>query len=186
MPDQWYGYPRDRPGFDESDASRYPLTGEWEMREFSTSQQTGNGMTNTVNIDFDGCYNDNPAAWLAVANALGSFGINVVTVTSRRDTPENLKEMRDAGVCWPIHFAHAKPKKMAAQDVNWNVSVWIDDHPEGIGTGNENLDTQTVFEIELRHALDVLKTAMEATSGPHFLWHRNLIARLETVLGCDQ
>lgn len=130
-----------------------------------------------ASLDYDGTYNENPAAWLAVVSALGQFGIEVVTVTARRKTVENEQQMRAAGVCWPIVFAYDKPKKLAAIESGYRPDIWIDDNPQGIGDGTENTATQTVFEIELRHAYKVL-------TGGNLLRHEfaELIERIETVL----
>lgn len=40
MSDQWNGYPRDRPGWEEADSNAYPLTGTWTMRPIGYHQQS--------------------------------------------------------------------------------------------------------------------------------------------------
>lgn len=131
-------------------------------------------------IDYDATYTAHPQLVHDLAVTALSYGIEVVTVTSRRKTLENEREMRAAGVSWPIIFAYDKPKKMAAIEAGCNPCCWLDDQPHMIGQGNESLECVGVFENELRHALTVLREfSRYQMIGPLF----PLIERLETVLG---
>lgn len=132
-------------------------------------------------LDFDGTYTAHPEAWSLCLRAWRLCGVQVITVTARRDTLENRQAMQSAGVDWPIIFAYDQPKKLAAIEAGYAVDVWIDDNPHGIGDGTENVATQSVFEIELRHALKVIREDATYRQEPAFL--HGLRTRLETVLG---
>ncbi len=130
-------------------------------------------------LDYDGTFTEDQALWLAFGERWRERGHDVITVTHRRDTLENRQEMAAAGVSWPIVFAYDCPKKFAAIEAGYAVDVWIDDNPQGIGTGDDHEPTtQSVFEIELRHALSELKSTIIRTDTTN-----RLITRIETVLG---
>jgi len=134
-------------------------------------------------LDFDGTFAEDQALWLAFVEDCFERGHDVITVTHRRDTRANRQEMAFAGVSWPIVFAEGTKAK-AAIEAGYDIkeAVWIDDNPVGIGTGDESQPTtQSVFEIELRHALEVLTDGrMESLLSAEFA---ELITRIETVLG---
>lgn len=132
-----------------------------------------------IALDFDGTYTACPGSWFCSVPHFQAHGHEIITVTSRRKTLENEQAMRQAGVTWPIVFAYDCPKRLAAILAGYAVDVWIDDNPQGIGDGTENVSTQSVFEIELRHAYDVLKTMR--FDCPIAL--AVLLQRIETVLG---
>ena len=134
----------------------------------------------TLAIDFDGTYTAHPQLCQELAVTALSFGIDVVTVTSRCKTAENELLMRAAGIAWPIVFSHDKPKKLAAKEAGHEVCVWVDDQPHMIGDGTESLECVGVFENELRHALRELH---RLKNEYHIVGFVPLIARLETVLG---
>ncbi len=131
-------------------------------------------------IDFDGCYTAHPQLVQELAVTALSYGIEVVTVTSRRKTYENELLMRAAGVTWPIIFAYDKPKKLAAIEAGVSPCVWLDDQPHMIGTGGESLECVGVFENELKYALDKMYEFKQRYNVSEFV---EVIARLETVLG---
>ena len=135
----------------------------------------------TIAIDFDGTFADAPHIFTVLAKTAIAFGVNVVTVTSRRKSLENEQAMRAAGISWPIIFAYDKPKKLAAKEAGCDVCVWVDDQPHMIGDGTEDVRTVGVFENELRHALNELKTI--GRTGDRTA---RLIDRLETVLGVSE
>ncbi len=135
----------------------------------------------TLAIDFDGTYSAHPRLMQELATTALSFGIEVITVTSRRKSLENEQAMRAAGISWRIIFAYDKPKKLAAKEAGCDVCVWVDDQPHMIGDGTEDVRTVGVFENELRHALNELKTI--GRTGDRTA---RLIDRLETVLGVSE
>lgn len=135
-----------------------------------------------ISLDFDGTITADPVFWCAFIMDAKDRGHDVITVTHRRDTPENRRAIEN--ILGPSHlviFAYDRPKKLAAIEAGHQVDIWIDDAPHGIGTGDENLETQSVFEIELRNALAVLKDALPFywESHPKLL---DLCRRLGTVL----
>lgn len=132
-------------------------------------------------IDYDGTYTAHPQLIHELAVTALSFGIEVVTVTSRRKTLENEQAMRAAGISWPIIFAYDKPKRMAAAEVGVFPCVWLDDQPHMIGQGGETLECVGVFENELRHILNELR-ALKNNGCETGATHR-MRMRLETVLG---
>lgn len=137
-----------------------------------------------ISLDFDGTFTLATQVWFNFVRECQIRDHEIITVTHRRDTIANRQVIADAGVDWPVIFAYDKPKKFAAIEAGYAVDVWIDDAPHGIGVGDEyQPQTQSVFEIELRNAFNVLKTANDYTSGPHPIWQQRLITRLETVLG---
>jgi len=138
-----------------------------------------------ISIDFDGTMTADPGLWFTVLPHIVAHGHELITVTHRRDTLENRQTIeqhqRDMlGRTWPIVFAYDKPKKFAAIEAGHEVAVWIDDNPHGIGDGSENVSCQSVFEIELRHALKWLNESSTMGSWPFV---RELVKRIETVLG---
>ncbi len=138
-------------------------------------------MSLLIALDFDGTFTADPKFWLFFARDAVVHGHQVITVTHRRETFENAQAMRNLGVNWPIIFAFDKPKKLAAIEAGYAVDVWIDDNPVGVGDGSAFLGTQSVFEIELRHAMSVIESsAKEGEQLPARLYR--LRDRLETVL----
>ena len=133
-----------------------------------------------IALDFDGTFTADPKFWLFFARDAVVHNHQVITVTHRRKTFENEQTMRNLGVNWPIVFAYDQPKKMAAIEAGYAVDVWIDDNPHGIGDGTENVDCQSVFEIELRHAY---KTLNECSTMSSWQFIRELVERLDSVLG---
>lgn len=131
-----------------------------------------------ISLDFDGTYAADPKFWSFFAADAVVHGHSVITVTHRRKTFENEQHMRGLGVNWLIVFAYDKPKKLAAIEAGHQVDIWIDDNPQGIGTGGEDLSTHSVFEIELRNAHNVLKNEVCSIDSNGL----RLIERLETVL----
>lgn len=131
-----------------------------------------------ISLDFDGTFSSDPKFWLLFARDAVVHGHRVITVTHRRKTFDNEQAMRNLGVNWPIIFAYDQPKKMAAIEHGFAVDVWVDDHPEGVGTGDEQQPTtQSVFEIELRNAYQVLTDGNLRMNE-----FAELITRLETIL----
>ena len=131
-----------------------------------------------IALDFDGTFNADRDTWLECARLWLAADHELITVTSRKLTPENLRVIADAGVTWPVVFAYDKPKKLAAIEAGYHVDIWVDDHPQGIGDGTESTSTQTVFEVELRHAADTLRRRVNDLD----LCFRDLLTRLETVI----
>lgn len=136
-----------------------------------------------IALDFDGTVTADPAFWCEFVCDAVAFGHEVITVTHRRDIPENRAAIAEIlGADHPVIFAYDKPKKLAAIEAGYEVSVFIDDNPVGIGDGTERLATQSVFEIELRNAWRVLKWQ----SGNMDRIGLELLKRLETVLGDER
>ena len=138
-----------------------------------------------IAIDFDGTLTACHGSWFSTLPHFVAHGHSLVTVTSRRKSLENQREiecvMREVlGETWPIVFAYDQPKRMAARAAGFDPDIWIDDQPWTIGTGGESLDVVSVFENELRHAHKVL------TNGDLRMDEfAELVERLETVLGTD-
>lgn len=133
----------------------------------------------TIALDYDGTYTAAPDLWQRFAKMAIEQGHRVITITARRDTLTSRIAMREAGVSWPIIFAYDKPKKLEALRLREEVAIWIDDNPQSIGDGTENLATQTVFEIELRHATAVLREVQAGLKNTHL---DELLRRLQTVV----
>ena len=138
----------------------------------------------TIALDYDGCYTTNPNQWGVLASMCRASGDEVITVTSRQKTSENKLAMRAAGITWPIVFAGHKPKKLAAIEAGYSIQIWIDDNPQGIGDGTENVATQSVYEIELRHVLKVLESCLDQQYYPFMREAlRSSVERIKTVVG---
>lgn len=136
-----------------------------------------------IAIDFDGTLTACHGSWFTTLPHFLAHGHTLVTVTSRRNTLENLREIEAVmievlGKKWPIVFAYDQPKRMAARAAGFDPDIWIDDQPWTIGQGGESLEVVSVFENELRHAHKVLTDGNLRMSE-----FGELIDRLETVLG---
>lgn len=143
-----------------------------------------------IALDFDGTVTADPDFWSAFVEDALDRGHQVLTVTHRRDTHENRRAIEKVlGPSHPVVFAYDKPKKLAAKEAGHEPHIWIDDNPHGIGDGTENVATQSVFEIELRHALRVLKMSEDYRELPRearvMAMLVNLRERIETVVGGD-
>ena len=133
-------------------------------------------------LDFDGVVNsDATFIWRRWLCDVKDEGHEVITVTSRHPSERNLKTIRYllADESHEVVFSHDKPKKLAAiQAGHKNIQVWIDDNPHLIGDGTEDMRTHSVYEVELRHARDVLRNLAEVPCQEL----QELLARIETVI----
>lgn len=86
-----------------------------------------------IAIDYDGTYTVDPDLWRAFIERAQARGHTVVMVTGRSNEGQYGAEVRrDVRGLVPIVFAAQMWKRDAAQLAGFDVSVWIEDHPETI------------------------------------------------------
>lgn len=96
-------------------------------------------MSLTFGIDFDNTFTACPELFASFITQAESAGHRIVIVTSRRNTDENLSDVRaflkEHGCCQPIVFASLGSKLHAVAEREIKVDIWIDDNPETLVHG---------------------------------------------------
>ena len=97
-----------------------------------------------IAIDYDGTYTVDPDLWRAFIERAQARGHVVVMVTGRSNEGQFGAEVRRAvnGLV-PIVFAAQMWKRHAAQLAGFDVSIWIEDHPEAVAPPSPLLDGRT-------------------------------------------
>jgi hypothetical protein len=88
----------------------------------------------TIAIDYDDTYTTDPSLWNKAIALFQEAGWRVLCVTCRRDTEENVADVRPP--C-SVVFTGLSPKKWfmeTRRDVK--VDVWVDDDPNSIINGH--------------------------------------------------
>ncbi len=90
-----------------------------------------------IAIDYDGTYTRTPNMWDAVIRRFESNHIDVVCVSSRRNTEGNRQEIECAmaaydGVDVPIYLTGYEAKAEVMDNLGLHVDIWIDDDPKTI------------------------------------------------------
>lgn len=84
-------------------------------------------MRTTFALDYDGTYTRNPDLWDTFISAAKSAGHRVLIVTCRRDTEENVADVKVAGC--PVIFTCLQSKLRVCSERGTKIDVWIDDDP---------------------------------------------------------
>lgn len=84
----------------------------------------------TFALDYDGTYTRDPALWDAFIAAAKAAGHRVLIVTCRRDTEENVADVKVEGC--PVIFTRLGSKAECCAKRGTNIDVWIDDDPKCI------------------------------------------------------
>jgi hypothetical protein len=87
-----------------------------------------------IAIDFDDTFTADPEVWSNIIRLLQLHGYTIICATSRKFSHWeecHLKENLPIGV--KIVFCGNKFKRPACKAAGYNVTIWIDDTPEGIG-----------------------------------------------------
>jgi hypothetical protein len=93
----------------------------------------------TIAIDFDRTFTSDVDFWRGVVELAVKRGHRVLCVTARTDSVKSRAEI--ARVFGPYIFSQLtccifcnhSPKRAAALSYGYNIDIWIDDLPEGIG-----------------------------------------------------
>jgi hypothetical protein len=94
-----------------------------------------------IAIDYDDTFTRDRVTWDLVIHDLNSAGHTIICVSSRKETQDNRRKLRDdlPNRVSAIVLAFDKPKRLAAKEAGFAVDVWIDDRPETIATKEECL-----------------------------------------------
>jgi hypothetical protein len=87
-----------------------------------------------IAIDFDDTFTADVNLWSNIIRMMQSAGNTIICATARVDTPGNrsgLAAVLPSGV--KLVFCGTTPKRTACVAAGYEVSIWIDDFPEGIG-----------------------------------------------------
>lgn len=83
-----------------------------------------------IAIDYDDTFTADPKFWSAVIAAAVEHGHDVVCITARRKTFDNVHELLHAlPTDVTAHFSYDEPKQDYARRNGLAVDVWIDDTP---------------------------------------------------------
>ena len=95
-----------------------------------------------VGIDHDGTFTHDPKAIDKIIKVFVEFGHEVVCVTSRRKTFENVEELTDSGIGIPIFFCGYNPKAEFMRKLGKPVDVWIEDDPHCVDPDGKEVKPQ--------------------------------------------
>lgn len=89
-----------------------------------------------IALDYDDTFTADRVAWTKAMAIMLEYGHEVLIVSSRRDTPENRRQIM-IDVTWiagndDIHLVYDEPKHDAMIRKGIKVDIWIDDNPKAI------------------------------------------------------
>lgn len=92
-----------------------------------------------IAIDFDDTFTADPVLWSDFIRRAETLGHDVVCVTARRNTQENLNHLNSVFhenmIDIKIYFCNLKSKYEEMKDKNLTIDIWIDDSPHAIVHG---------------------------------------------------
>jgi hypothetical protein len=123
----------------------------------------------TIAVDFDRTFTSDVDFWRGVVELAVNRGHTVICVTGRTDTLASRREL--ARVFGPHVFSrltccifcdHA-PKRAAAKARGYDVDIWIDDLPEGVGAK----DSQAFQQLEQRFCVHESLPVLDGNTVSH-------------------
>lgn len=91
----------------------------------------------TLSLDYDDTWTLDPEAWQTMAMFFRDRGHQVILITNRHNLPQYTEAVeRDVRpYVDDIIFAGPMPKRQAAENLGYNVDVWVDDFPSAVDFG---------------------------------------------------
>lgn len=127
----------------------------------------------TIAIDFDRTFTSDVDFWRLFIHQAVNRGHKVICVTGRADTPYSRAQL--SGIFGEFTFARLTccifcnhlPKRQTAAARGYNVDIWIDDLPEGVGAADAETFRKLEHALPVRETLDIFDNDAVA---PHTIW----------------
>lgn len=96
-------------------------------------------------MDFDRTFTADMEFWRLIIQLAVHRGHSVICVTGRTPTPSGRAELVNAfgeqtlKLLKDVIFCDHSPKRQRTRELGYNVDVWIDDLPEGVGAADKSV-----------------------------------------------